>query len=81
MAPRQRRLSVYESTDGYRWRLVAPNGSVIADSGEAYPSNALAIKAARSLLDLTKPVQLVYNVIRKGKIVSVEEEQLHVAQL
>lgn len=81
MAPRMRRLSVYEAPDGHRWRLVAPNGSVIADSGEAYPSNALAVKAARSLLDLTKPVQLVYNTIRKGKIVSVETEQLHIPQL
>jgi uncharacterized protein YegP (UPF0339 family) len=81
MAPRQRRLSVYEATDGHRWRLIAPNGNVIADSGEAYPTNALAVKAARSLLDPTKPVVLVYNVIRKGTITGVEEEQIHVAQL
>jgi hypothetical protein len=70
-----------EATDGHRWRLIAPNGNVIADSGEAYPTNALAVKAARSLFDLTKPVTLVYNVIRKGTVVGVEEEQIVVPQL
>jgi uncharacterized protein YegP (UPF0339 family) len=81
MAPRQRRLSVYEAADGYRWRLCAPNGTVIADSGEPYPTNALAIKAARSLFDPSKPVTLVFNVIRKGTVVGVEEEQIVKAQL
>ena len=81
MAPRMRRITVWESGDGHRWRLTAPNGNVIAESGESYPTNALAIKAARSLLDLTKPVVLVYNVIRKGTIVGVEEEQILIPQL
>lgn len=27
---------VYEAKDGWRWRLVAANGRIIADSGEAY---------------------------------------------
>lgn len=81
MAPRLRRIAVTEAKDGYRWTLVAPNGNTIAESGEAYPTNALAIKAARSLFDLTKPVVLQYNVIRKGKIVGVEEEQIVIPQL
>ena len=81
MAPRLRRIAVTEHKDGHRWRLTAPNGNVIAESGEAYPTNALAIKAARSLFDLTKPVVLQYNEIRKGKIVSVKEEQILIPQL
>lgn len=77
MAARTRRLSVYPTTDDqYRWRLIAPNGNVIADSGESYPTNALALKAARSLFDLTKPITLVYSVIRKGVVVRTEEERL-----
>ena len=79
---RMRRLDVYpDDSDGYRWRLTAPNGSIIADSGESYPTNALAIKAARSLFDLTKPVMLSFNVIRKGKVVRAETEQIHIPQL
>ena len=27
---------VYKAADGYRWRLVAANGRIVADSGEAY---------------------------------------------
>lgn len=81
MAPRMRRITVWESGDGHRWRLTAPNGNVIAESGESYPTNALAVKAARSLLDLTKPVVLVYNVIRKGTVVDVVEEQILIPQL
>lgn len=77
MAARTRRLEVFATTDDrYRWRLVAPNGNIIADSGEAYPTNALAIKAARSLYDLTKPVTLSYNVIRGGAVLRSEEERI-----
>lgn len=81
MAPRTRRIEIYEATDGHRWRLTAPNGNVLADSGETYPTNALAVKAARSLFDLTKPVVLAYPIIRKGKILRTEEEQIHIPQL
>lgn len=81
MAPRLRRLVVTEVKDGHRWRLTAPNGNVIAESGESYPTNALAVKAARSLFDLTKPVVLEYPVIRKGVIVNTEVEQILIPQL
>lgn len=77
MAARTRRLEVFPTDDEqYRWRLTAPNGNIIADSGESYPTNALALKAARSLFDQTKPVTLVYNVIRKGVVLRTEEERL-----
>lgn len=77
MAARTRRLEVFAASDDqYRWRLVAPNGNVLADSGESYPTNALALKAARSLYDLGKPVTLSYNVIRKGVVIRTEEERI-----
>jgi uncharacterized protein YegP (UPF0339 family) len=81
MAPRTRRIEIYEATDGHRWRLTAPNGNIIADSGDSYPTNALAVKAARSLFDLSKPVVLAFPVIRKGKTLRVEEEQILIPQL
>lgn len=74
---RTRRLEIYQDiNESYRWRLVAPNGNIIAACGEPYPTNALAIKAARSLYDLTKPVTLSYSVIRGGKITRTEEERI-----
>lgn len=76
MAARQRICEVYEAKDGFRWRLTAPNGNVIACGGEAYPTNALAVKAARSIYDNTKPVMLTYNVIRRGKVVDQATEAL-----
>jgi len=30
------RFVVYQARDGWRWRLVAANGRIIAESGEAY---------------------------------------------
>ena len=32
------RFVVYEAKDGWRWKLIAANGRIIADSGEAYVS-------------------------------------------
>ena len=32
------KFQYYQATDGWRWRLVARNGKIIADSGEAYVS-------------------------------------------
>lgn len=33
------RVIVYEVADGWRWHLKAGNGTVVADSGEAYPAS------------------------------------------
>lgn len=30
------KATVYKAKDGYRWRLTASNGRILADSGEAY---------------------------------------------
>lgn len=37
-------VSLYRARDGWRWRLVAPNGRILADSGEAYTRKAGAAK-------------------------------------
>lgn len=29
-------VEIYKATDGWRWRLKAVNGRILADSGEAY---------------------------------------------
>lgn len=49
---RHYRLTTYEAKDGHRWRLVAPNGRIMADGGEAYTRAASALRAAWRLLDL-----------------------------
>lgn len=30
------KFHVYEAADGWRWRLIATNGKIVADSGEAF---------------------------------------------
>jgi uncharacterized protein YegP (UPF0339 family) len=45
MAARKAKIEKFQSKDGFRWRLVATNGKIIADSGEAY-SSASALKRA-----------------------------------
>ena len=39
---------VYSAPDGYRWRLVAGNGEIVA-SGEAYTRKRDAMRACRML--------------------------------
>lgn len=39
----------YKAMDGYRWRLMAANGRVIADSGEAYTRMVDVKRAIRSV--------------------------------
>lgn len=43
-------IKVYESIDGWRWRLVARNGFIVADSGQAYSQRCRAMRAAGALM-------------------------------
>jgi hypothetical protein len=43
-------LTVYQARDGWRWRLKAANGRIVADSGEAYSTKANARRASKRLL-------------------------------
>lgn len=37
------KLHVYKAPDGWRWRFVARNGKIIADSGEAYNTRSKCV--------------------------------------
>lgn len=48
----------YEDTNGeWRWRLVAGNGRIVADSGEGYDSEANVIRA---ILEMPTWVDLAF---------------------
>lgn len=45
------RLDIYQDrAKGWRWRLIAPNGRIIADSAEAYTRRSDALRGARRAL-------------------------------
>lgn len=47
---RRQTFEVYEDSAGeWRWRLVAPNGNIIADSGEGYSSKQGAKRGIESV--------------------------------
>lgn len=43
------RFTVYQSRDGYRWRLIASNNRLIAESGEAYTRERDAWRAIKAV--------------------------------
>lgn len=50
------RIEVYEAKDGWRWRMKARNGRIVADSAEAYVSERNAHRAAEEMVDAFKYV-------------------------
>lgn len=42
-------IRFYHAIDGWRWQLVAGNGELIGESGEAYASKANVLRAVASL--------------------------------
>lgn len=56
------RFAPYRAKDGWRWRLLAANGLVVAESGEAYATRAgcrRAIARVRELVDQA-PVEVAF---------------------
>lgn len=49
------KLIVYEARDGWRWRLKATNGRIIADSGEAYTRFSGVRRAVKAFLLMRCP--------------------------
>lgn len=43
------RFLVYQSADGWRWHLLAANGRIVADSGEAYSRERDAVRAVKRI--------------------------------
>ena len=39
-------ITLYRAPDGWRWRYVAHNGRVLADSGQGYSRRAYAVRGA-----------------------------------
>ena len=46
-------FDIFKAKDGWRWRLWARNGRMVAVSGEAYKRKAAAIKQCENLQDYT----------------------------
>lgn len=42
------RFDVYEAKDGWRWRAIAGNNRIVADSAESYDSNYNVNRALRT---------------------------------
>lgn len=42
-------LEHYEAKDGWRWRMKAANGEIVADSAEAYDSESNVKRAMESI--------------------------------
>ncbi len=73
-------FEVYEAKDGWRWRLVAENSRIVADSGEAYVSkgNALrAVSAIESALGLNSVDRTQFIIFRREHF----DEALHRAEV
>jgi uncharacterized protein YegP (UPF0339 family) len=50
------RFDVYKAKDGWRWRLIAANGRILA-SGEAHPRKAGAQRAISTLIAVTGQIE------------------------
>lgn len=46
---RRPRFTVYQAADGFRWRLLAANWRLIAESGEAYSRRRDAERAVKAV--------------------------------
>lgn len=44
---------VYPAADGFRWRLLAGNNRIIAESGEAYKTERNALRAAKNVFSIS----------------------------
>lgn len=58
------KFHIYKARDGWRWRLVARNGRIIADSGEAYTRKRAADNA---IVRMMTPQQWSVVVLKGGK--------------
>ncbi len=64
---RPTRAEVYRATDGWRWRMIAGNGRVLADSGEAY-EHRVDCEHGLSLVRDKAPIDLYVDDVAQGTI-------------
>lgn len=50
--PRPSHIQWRKARDGFRWRLLAANGLIIAESGEAYSRKANVLRAIDRFIEL-----------------------------
>lgn len=48
------KLVTWKALDGWSWRMVAPNGRIVAESGEAYSRRSGCIKAVERLVEVIR---------------------------
>ena len=54
------KFHVYKSRNGeWRWRLVARNGKIVANSGEGYKSRAHTLRMIAKVMSLSSYTQVV----------------------
>ena len=58
------RIVVYRARDGWRWRMHAGNGRIVADGGEAYVRKGGAEKAAHRLIQLACSGRVIVEVAK-----------------
>lgn len=52
------RLDIYRAEDGWRWRIVARNGRIVADSAESYRRRVDCVRMATKVAAGGFPVVL-----------------------
>jgi len=71
----QSQFVVYEdASGGWRWRHIADNGRIIADSSESYVSKYNAERARDRAIELTAELWAHEDVTRRHSSESLEEE-------
>ncbi len=50
-------IEFYEADDGWRWRISARNGDILADSGQGYSRRIDALKGASKVTGLSTLAQ------------------------
>jgi uncharacterized protein YegP (UPF0339 family) len=62
---------IYKADDGFRWRLKARNGRLMAESGEAYASKGNAERGILRLLELLGAKWIPIWYMKRGKWVQL----------
>lgn len=60
------KIVTWFALDGWRWRMVAPNGRIIAESGEAYSRRSVCIKAAERLVEVIRDGMIYRNSVSEN---------------
>lgn len=63
------RTNIVHHSQPWRWRLVARNGKILADSGEAYARKGAALKAIYAILGMDERTEIeVIDPLKRHKV-------------